>query len=66
MDVQYFGFWLQRFRSGILDRTKQFRESPETKVDNVELKAIVEADAMRPMSELAAGCGVSKKTILIH
>ncbi|CAG9138326.1 unnamed protein product [Plutella xylostella] len=51
-------FWFQRFRSGNFQ--------PETKVDNEELKAIVEADPSQTTSELAAGSGVSDKTILIH
>ncbi|CAG9108304.1 unnamed protein product [Plutella xylostella] len=42
------------------------RGRPETKVDNEELKAIVEADPSQTTSELAAGSGVSDKTILIH
>ncbi|CAG9113468.1 unnamed protein product [Plutella xylostella] len=42
------------------------RGRPETKVDNEELKAIVEANPSQTTSELAAGSGVSDKTILIH
>ncbi|KAJ0173954.1 hypothetical protein K1T71_010100 [Dendrolimus kikuchii] len=37
-----------------------------TKVDNTELKAIVEADPSQTMAKIAAGCGVSDKTVLIH
>ena len=33
---------------------------------NSELKAIVEADSLQTMSEFAAGCGVSDKTLLIN
>jgi histone-lysine N-methyltransferase SETMAR len=59
-------FWFQRFRSGNFDLQNKPRGRPETKVDNEELKAIVEADPSQTTSELAAGCGVSDKTVLIH
>ncbi|CAG9136399.1 unnamed protein product [Plutella xylostella] len=59
-------FWFQRFRSGNFDLQNKPRGRPETKVDNEELKAIVEADPSQTTSELAAGSGVSDKTILIH
>ncbi|CAH2247078.1 jg23911 [Pararge aegeria aegeria] len=38
----------------------------ETKVDNEELKAVVEADPSQTASELAAGCDVSDKTVLFR
>ncbi|CAG9131584.1 unnamed protein product [Plutella xylostella] len=59
-------FWFQHFRSGNFDLQNKPRGRPETKVDNEELKAIVEADPSQTTSELAAGSGVSDKTILIH
>ncbi|CAH2262825.1 jg9199 [Pararge aegeria aegeria] len=46
-------------------RTRSVR--PEPKVDNKELKIIkVEVDPRLTTSDLAAGCGVSHKTELIH
>jgi hypothetical protein len=39
------------------------RGRPETQFSNEEWKAIVEADPSQTTSELAAGCGVSNKTI---
>ncbi|CAG9093900.1 unnamed protein product [Plutella xylostella] len=48
-------FWFQRFRSGNFDLQNKPRGRPETKVDNEELKAIVEADPSQTTSELAAG-----------
>ncbi|KAJ0183177.1 hypothetical protein K1T71_001153 [Dendrolimus kikuchii] len=59
-------FWFQRFRSGNFDLQKKPRGRTEAEVDNAELKAIVEADPSQTMSEIAAGCGVSDKTVLIH
>lgn len=59
-------FWFQRFRSGNFDLQNKPRGRPETQVDNEELKAIVEADPSQTTSELAAGCDVSDKTVLIH
>lgn len=59
-------YWFQRFRSGNFDLQNKPRGRPETQVDNEELKAIVEADPSQTTSELAAGFGVSDKTILIH
>ncbi|CAG9130688.1 unnamed protein product [Plutella xylostella] len=56
-------FWFQRFRSGNFDLQNKPHGRPETKVDN---EAIVEADPSQTTSELAAGSGVSDKTILIH
>ncbi|KAL0840619.1 hypothetical protein ABMA28_015818 [Loxostege sticticalis] len=59
-------FWSQRFRSGNLDLQNQPRGRSETKVENEELKAIVEADPSQSTSEIDAGFGVSDKTVLIH
>ncbi|CAG9793000.1 unnamed protein product [Diatraea saccharalis] len=59
-------FWFQRFLSGNFDLQNKSRGRPETQINNEELKAIVEADPSQTTSELAAGCGVSDKTVLIH
>lgn len=59
-------FWFQRFRSGNFDLQNKPRGRPETRVNNEELKVIVEADPSQTTSELAAGFGVSDKTVLIH
>ncbi|KAJ0179435.1 hypothetical protein K1T71_005147 [Dendrolimus kikuchii] len=45
---------------------KDLKHDKPTKVDNAELKAIVEADPSQTTSEIAAGCAVSDKTVLIH
>ncbi|GBP22749.1 Pyrokinin-1 receptor [Eumeta japonica] len=42
------------------------RGRPETLIDNAELKMILEADPSQTTSGLAAGFGVSDKTIIIH
>ncbi|XP_028036400.1 histone-lysine N-methyltransferase SETMAR-like [Bombyx mandarina] len=55
-------FLFQRFRSGNFDLQNQPRGRPETKVENEELKAIVEADPSQSTSEIAAGFRVSDKT----
>ncbi|XP_050354867.1 uncharacterized protein LOC126776409 isoform X3 [Nymphalis io] len=47
-------FWFQRFHSGNFDLQNQPRGRPETKVENEELKAIVEADSSQSTSEIAA------------
>lgn len=39
---------------------------PKTKSDNKDLKATVVAHPSKSTSELAACCGVSNKTVLIH
>lgn len=59
-------FWFQRFRSGNFDLQNKPRGRPETLVVNEDLKVIVEADPSQTTSELAAGFGVSDKTILNH
>ncbi|XP_045459275.1 histone-lysine N-methyltransferase SETMAR-like [Melitaea cinxia] len=59
-------FWFQRFCSRNFYLRNKPRGRLETKVDNEELKAIVEADSPQTTSELAAGCGVTDKTVLIH
>ncbi len=59
-------YWFNRFRSGNFDLANESRGRPETKVDNDELKAIVEMDPSQTSGELASRFGVSIKTILIH
>lgn len=59
-------FWFNRFRSGNFNLENEPRGRPETKVDNDELKAIVEADPSQTTSGLAARFDVSIKTILVH
>ncbi|KAL0893266.1 hypothetical protein ABMA27_014864 [Loxostege sticticalis] len=59
-------FWFQRFRSENFDLQNQPHRRPETKVENEELKAIVEADPSQSTSEIAAGFGVSDKTVFIN
>ncbi|KAL0867972.1 hypothetical protein ABMA27_008639 [Loxostege sticticalis] len=48
-------FWFQRFRSGNFDLQNQPRGRPETKVENEELKAYMEADPSQRTLEIAAG-----------
>jgi histone-lysine N-methyltransferase SETMAR len=59
-------FWFDRFRSGNFNIDNEPRGRPETKVNNDELKVIVEADSSQSTSELAAAFNVNDKTILIH
>jgi histone-lysine N-methyltransferase SETMAR len=59
-------FWFQRFRSGNFNLQNKPRGRPETNVDNEELRTILEVDPSQSTSELAVGCGVSDKTVLIH
>ncbi|RVE52011.1 hypothetical protein evm_003289 [Chilo suppressalis] len=55
-------FWFQRFRSGnfVLQNQSPDGRPEETKVENEELKAIVEADSSQNTSEIAAGFGQLK------
>ncbi|RVE43070.1 hypothetical protein evm_012277 [Chilo suppressalis] len=50
-------FWFQCFRSGNFDLQNQPRGRPEIKVENEDLKAIVEADLSQSTSEIAVGFG---------
>ncbi|XP_064073082.1 histone-lysine N-methyltransferase SETMAR-like [Vanessa tameamea] len=59
-------FWFQRFRFENFDLQNQPCGRPETKVENEELKAIVEADSLQSTSETAVAFGVNDKTVLIH
>lgn len=59
-------FWFNRFRSGNFDLKNESRGRPATKVNNDELKAIVEADPCQTTKELAAWFDVSLPTILTH
>ncbi|CAH2207920.1 jg14524 [Pararge aegeria aegeria] len=56
----------QRFRSGNFDLQNKPRGQPNTKVDKEDLMATVEVDPSQTTSELAAGCGVSDKTVLMY
>ncbi|KAL0850849.1 hypothetical protein ABMA28_006765 [Loxostege sticticalis] len=51
-------FWVQRFRSGNFVLQNQPCGRRETKVENEELKAIVEVDPSQTTSEIAPGFGV--------
>jgi hypothetical protein len=59
-------FWYERFCSGNFALQNKPHGRPETQFSNEELKAIVETDPSQITSELAAGCGVCNKTVLIH
>jgi histone-lysine N-methyltransferase SETMAR len=58
--------WFVKFRSGSFDLHNQPRGRPETKLDNDELKALVESDPAQSARELALKFNVSKATILAH
>jgi len=58
--------WFEKFRSGDFDLENEPRGRPETKVDNDELKVVVEADTSQTTRELAARFDVTIPTILNH
>ncbi|XP_053428824.1 histone-lysine N-methyltransferase SETMAR-like [Nycticebus coucang] len=58
--------WFEKFRSGDFNLENKPRGRPETKVDNDELKAVVEANPSQPTQELAARFDVTIPTILDH
>ncbi|XP_075862154.1 histone-lysine N-methyltransferase SETMAR isoform X2 [Microcebus murinus] len=58
--------WFEKFRCGDFNLENEPRGRPETKVDNDELKAVVEANPSQPTRELAARFDVSIPTILDH
>lgn len=58
--------WFAKFRSGDFSLVNEPRGRPETKVNNEELKTLVEADSSQPARVLAAIFGVSIPTILEH
>ncbi|XP_004929074.1 uncharacterized protein LOC101740420 [Bombyx mori] len=53
-ESRYIRFWFQRFRSRNVDLQIQSRGRLETKLENEELKAIMEADPSQSASEIAA------------
>ena len=59
-------FWFQLFRSGNFDLQNKPRGRPETQFNDKGLKVIVKADPLQTTYELAAGCSVSDKTVIIH
>ena len=59
-------FWFASFRSGDFSLENESRERPQPKVNNDELKAIVESDSFQTTCELALKFGVSILTILDH
>lgn len=60
------GHWFAKFRSGDFSLENEPRGRPEVRVDNNELKAIVEANPYQTTRELAAKFDVSIPTILDH
>ncbi|EYC32644.1 hypothetical protein Y032_0482g2274 [Ancylostoma ceylanicum] len=58
--------WFKKFRSGDFNLENEPRGRPEVKVDNEELKAVVEADTSQTSRELSVRFGVSKQTMLDH
>jgi len=58
--------WFAKFRTGNFDLTNEPRGRPESKVNNDELKVIVEFDPSQSAYELSLKFGVSKQTILTH
>ena len=58
--------WFTKFRSGDFGLENEPRGRPETKVNNDELKALVESDTSQTTRELAAAFDVSIPTILDH
>ena len=58
--------WFAKFRTGNFNLTNEPRGRPESKVNNDELKVIVESDPSQSAYELSLKFGVSKQTILTH
>lgn len=58
--------WFQKFKDGNFDLANQPRGRPESKVNNDELKAVVESDPSQSTRVLASTFGVSVPTILKH
>ncbi|KAK6046700.1 hypothetical protein COOONC_15795 [Cooperia oncophora] len=58
--------WFAKFESGDFDLQNESRGRPECKLNNDELKAVVEADPTQSTRELAAKFGVCKVTISSH
>ena len=58
--------WFAKFRSGDFNLENELRGRPETKVNNDELKAVVEADTSQTTRQLASRFDVSIPTIIDH
>ncbi|CAK9796551.1 Histone-lysine N-methyltransferase SETMAR [Anthophora plagiata] len=58
--------WFEKFRSGDFDLQNEPRGRPESKVDDNQLKAVVEANPSETTRELAARFEVTIPTILSH
>ncbi|CAK9813002.1 Histone-lysine N-methyltransferase SETMAR [Anthophora plagiata] len=58
--------WFEIFRSGDFDLQNEPRGRPESKVDDNQLKAVVEANPSETIRELAARFEVTIPTILSH
>jgi histone-lysine N-methyltransferase SETMAR len=58
--------WFHKFRSGDFNLENEPRGRPEIKIDNDELKVVVEANPSQATRELAARFGVTIPTILDH
>ena len=59
-------FWFAKFRSGEFSLKNEPRGRPQSKVNNDELKAIVESDTSQTTRGLVSKFGVSIRTILDH
>ena len=59
-------FWFSKFRSGDFSLENEPRRRPQPKVNNYELKAIVECDTSQTIRELASKLSISIPTILYH
>ncbi|XP_075858554.1 TATA box-binding protein-associated factor RNA polymerase I subunit D isoform X1 [Microcebus murinus] len=58
--------WFEKFRSGDFNLENEPHGRPETKVDNDELKTLVEENPSQPTCDLAAKFDVTIPTILDH
>ena len=58
--------WFRRFRDGNFDLTNEPRGRPESKLNNDDVRAVMEADPRQSAAVLAARFKVSKRTMLTH
>jgi histone-lysine N-methyltransferase SETMAR len=58
--------WFKRFREGDFDLSDRPRSGQPRKVDNDELRALVESDPRLPSRELAIRLGVSQRAVIDH
>lgn len=58
--------WFKKFKKGDFSLENEPRGKPEVKVNNEDLKAVVERDPTQSAAELASQFKVSKKTMLVH